>query len=160
MTLLWLVALISPAQQVVTSPTNLAGRWRLDIKRSTFGLGLTPKSQTYEIRYTSDNVELSSKFVGPEGEIAQTFLMIPDGKRHIASETATSKFFAVAHWEKEALVAEFRQVPKPGAADLESRWVSRFSTSSDGETLTVRKQVFGLGLIRDFQQTLLLVRDQ
>jgi hypothetical protein len=134
------------AQQV---RPNLSGTWKLNLSKSKPAPQRPFGGDRYKIKHLEPRLEMVHE--------GNTYLYVTDGKQHVANiSPAEGKTLAKTYWDGDTLVIEKRQEIGP----RDSSWVSRYTLSQDGKSLTVTHHVDRSSFSAAFDESLTYEKQQ
>jgi hypothetical protein len=130
-----LLALAAVAQ---TRPTpNFSGYWKLNLEKSDFGGAPPPGSAGYVIRHIGAKLT----FDYTQDDKTSRVDIATDGQERMTDSNADAEVWSRAFWEGPVLIFEARQKARPAHPAPGVKWTSRWKLSSDGQTLTIDRQI-------------------
>jgi len=134
------------AQQV---RPNLSGTWKLNLSKSKLAPQRPFGGDSYKIKHLEPQLEMVHG--------GNTYRYVTDGKQHVANVSpGEGETLAKTYWDGDTLVIEKRQEIGQGG----SSWVSRYTLSQDGKSLTVTHHVNRSSFSAAFDESLTYEKQQ
>jgi len=131
-----LVLALAATAQTKPAP-NFSGYWKLDLERSNFGGVPPPESAGYVIRHIGAKLAFDYTLESRTSRVEVT----TDGLERMTDSNDEFEVWTRAFWEGPVLVFEARQKARPAHPAPGVKWTSRWRLSSDGQTLTIDRQI-------------------
>ena len=131
---------------------DFSGTWELDAAQSNFGPVPGPSQSTQVIEHQEPLLRLTADSEGFMGDTHVELEMVTDGSETMQTVDGRPRKLQT-YWEGAVLVTAW-EIANPGRARFEM--VDRRSLSTDGQTMTVERQMHSNGA--DWQQKAVFVR--
>lgn len=115
---------------------NLAGEWRLNVSKSSYGKFPAPQSMTRKIALDGVKLSISTVQKGAQGEVTSEYHYTTDGKT-VVNKVTGGESKGSALWVGDKLMVESSREVQGALLSQKEIW----TMSADGKTLTVDAHV-------------------
>ncbi|HJX85909.1 MAG TPA: hypothetical protein VJ723_16335 [Candidatus Angelobacter sp.] len=119
---------------VAATTTDLSGKWKLNVEKSTFGLLPAPLNWTANITHRDPALKVETTEETPDGPRSQVLEYTTDSKK-CTNKVRDREFRSVLHWDGPVLVIETEGLYEGDPF----RAVDHWTMSLDGKTITIER---------------------
>jgi hypothetical protein len=116
---------------------NFSGTWIMNADKTDFGPLPKPDQAKYVIHHNGGSLVMDYTQDGNTRRIDVT----TDGEERVTESDEESEIWTRVSWSGQVLVWEARRRAKPAHQVIPVGWVSRWSLSEDGKTLTINRRI-------------------
>jgi hypothetical protein len=116
---------------------NFSGTWVMNPDKTDFGPLPKPDKAKYVIRHSGPNIGLDYTQDADSKHID----VVTDGEERVTESDDESELWTRVSWSGPVLVWEARRRAKPAHEVRPVSWVSRWTLSEDGKTLTINRRI-------------------
>ena len=116
---------------------NFSGTWIMNVARTDYGPLPKPDNAKYVIRHSGPNLSLDYSQDSDSRHIDAT----TDGEERVTESDEESEIWTRVSWSGPMLVWEARRRAKPAHEVRAVSWVSKWTLSADGKTLTINRRI-------------------
>jgi hypothetical protein len=131
------VALIAIMPAFAQSRPNFSGTWVMNPDKTDFGVIPKPDKASYVIHHTGPNLAADYTQDGDSRHIEVT----TDGEERVTESDDESELWTRVSWSGPVLVWEARRRAKPAHDVRPVNWISKWTLSEDGKTLTINRKI-------------------
>jgi|SRR5581483_4478040 len=132
-----LVFLIASSSASPDNRPNFSGTWIMNPDKTDFGPLPKPDKAKYVIQHSGANLSIDYTQDSDTRHLEAT----SDGEERVTESDDESELWTRVSWSGPVLVWEARRRAKPAHEVRPVSWVSRWTLSEDGKTLTINRRI-------------------